>query len=101
MPHEEFVQYHREPYDPLFTSVSEGKQHVRRYVQCHANADTVSGLPDSRIDGTTELGFDDLAGLAAVFASQRNLELIRPDEQKFLGFVNCEYLVGTECPVIG
>jgi len=56
-------------------------------------------LPDSKIDGTTELSFDDLAGLAAVFTSQGYMEKIRPDEEKFLDF-SCEFLIGTENPVI-
>ena len=98
--HNEFVQYHRERHAPLFASLPEVKQHVRRYLQCHAIGDSLPGLPDSKIDGTTELWFDDLAGLAALFTSPGYMERIRPDELKFLDFYSCEYLIGTENPVI-
>ena len=36
MSHDEFVAYHRNQHAPLFISLAEVKQHVRRYVQCHA-----------------------------------------------------------------
>ena len=53
------------------------------------------------IDGSTELWFDDLAGLAGVFSSENYLEIIRPDEEKFLDLHACEFLLGTEYEVIG
>ena len=77
------------------------KQHVRRYVQCHATGESIPGLPDSKIDGSTELWFDDLAGLAGVFASEKYMEEIRPDEAKFLDLHACEFLLGIENLVIG
>ena len=101
MTHAEFVAYHRTQHAPLFTSLPEVKQFVRRYVQVHATGDVLPGLPDSKIDGSTELWFDDLAGLAAVFQSKDYLEKIRPDEAKFLDLAACEFLVGVENPVLG
>ena len=101
MTHEEFVAYHREKHAPLFTSLPEVKQYVRRYVQCHATADVLPGLPDSKLDGSTELWFDDLAGLVGVFQSKDYMETIRPDEAKFLDLAACEFLVAVENPVIG
>ena len=100
MTHKEFVEYHRNHHAPLFCSLPEVQQHVRRYVQCHSAEAAVPGIPDSRIDGTTELWFDDAAGLLAVFSAPKYLELIRPDELKFLDLHACEFLVGTENPVI-
>ncbi len=99
--HQQFVDYHRNTHAALFSSLPEVRQHVRRYVQCHATGDQLPGLPDSRIDGTTEIWFDDLAGLAAVFQSNSYMDTIRPDEAKFLDLHGCEFLVGTEHPVIG
>ncbi len=99
--HEQFVDYHRNTHAALFRSLPEVKQHVRRYVQCHSTGDHLPGLPDSRIDGTTELWFDDLQGLAAVFQSATYLKTIRPDEEKFLDLHACEFLLGTEHTVIG
>ena len=98
--HDEFVAYHRDKHAPLFSGLAEVKQHVRRYVQCHATGEALPGLPDSRIDGSTELWFDDAAGIAAVFHSARYMATIRPDEEKFLDLHACEFLVGVENEVI-
>ena len=54
------------------------------------------GLPDNHIDGSTELWFDDLAGLTGVFQSENYIKTIRPDEEKFLDLQACEFLVGVE-----
>lgn len=99
--HEEFVDHHRNRHAPLFTSLPEVQANVRRYVQCHAVGAALPGMPDSKIDGTTELWFDDVAGIAAVFASPNYLATIRPDEERFLDLHACEFLIGTEHPVIG
>ncbi len=100
MSHDEFVAYHRNKHAPLFSSLAAVKQHVRRYVQCHSTGEQLPGLPDNHIDGSTELWFDDLAGLAAVFQSPNYMATIRPDEEKFLDLHACEFLVGTEHEVI-
>ena len=99
--HDQFVQHHRTVHAPLFSSLPEVKQHVRRYSQCHSTGDQLPGLPDSKIDGTTELWFDDLQGLASVFASDAYMQTIRPDEAKFLDLHACEFLLGMEHTVIG
>ena len=66
MSHEEFVTYHRHQHAPLFSSLPEVKQHVRRYVQCHTVPASIPRLPPVAFDGITELWFDDVAGLEAV-----------------------------------
>ena len=98
--HEQFVEHHRNVHGPLFCSLPEVKQFVRRYVQCHETGDQLPGLPPSNIDGSTELWFDDLAGLAGVFTSQSYMETIRPDEASFLDLHACEFLLATENVVI-
>ena len=100
MSHDEFVSYHRNNHAPLFSSLAEVKQHVRRYVQCHATGDALPGLPENHIDGSTELWFDDVAGIAGVFQSENYMKTIRPDEEKFLDLHACEFLLGTEREVI-
>ncbi len=100
MTHEEFASYHRNNHAPLFSSLAEVKQHVRRYVQCHSTGEQLPGLPDNHIDGSTELWFDDLVGLAGVFQSPNYMKVIRPDEEKFLDLHACEFLVGVENDVI-
>ena len=98
--HDEFVAYHRNQHAPLFSALAEVKQHVRRYVQCHATVDPLPGLPDNGIDGITELWFDDTAGIARVFESLNYMATVRPDEEKFLDLHACEFLVGAEHEVI-
>ena len=100
MSHDEFVSYHRNNHAPLFSSLAEVKQHVRRYVQSHATGDALPGLPDNHIDGSTELWFDDVADIAGVFQSENYMKTIRPDEEKFLDLHACEFLLGTEHEVI-
>ena len=98
---EAFVAYHRDKHAPLFCALAEVRQHVRRYVQCHAMPVPLPGLPPVRFDGITELWFDDLAALQAVFTAPRYLEVIRPDEAKFLDLAGCEFVLSEETAVIG
>ncbi len=98
--HDDFVAYHRDQHASLFSELAEVKQYVRRYVQCHATNDRLPGLPDNHIDGSTEIWFDDLAGIAGVFQSASYMATIRPDEEKFLDLHACEFLVGVENEVI-
>ena len=100
MSHDEFVTYHRENHAPLFCSMPEVKQHVRRYVQCHALGEQFPGIPDYHIDGSTELWFDDVASAAAVFTSSNYMATIRPDEEEFLDLASCEIFFGVEHEVI-
>ena len=98
--HEQFVKYRREKHAPLFTSLPEVKQYVRRYVQGHSTGVEIPGIPPMTFDGTTEIWFDDMAGLAGVFQAQDYIERIRPDEGKFLALNRCEFLLTTENVVL-
>lgn len=98
--HEEYVAYHREKHAPLFSSLPEVKAHVRRYMQGHTVPAAVPGLPPTTFDGITELWFDDVAGLEAVFTAESYMQIIRPDEAKFLDLHGCEFVLTTETVVI-
>lgn len=100
MSHDEFVAYHKTNHAPLFTSLPEVQQYVRRYVQCHRIDASLPGLPPPIYDGITELWFDTVDDIGRVFASDRYMALIRPDEEKFLNLGGCSFLVSTENPVI-
>ena len=100
MTHDEFVAYHRQRHAPLFRALPEVRQHVRRYVQCHTVDAPIPGLPPATFDGITELWFDDVAGLEAVFASDSYMKTIRPDEAQFLDLHGCEFVLSTENAVI-
>ena len=99
MTHDEFVTYHREKHAPLFTSMPVVQEHVRRYSQQHSIDVVMPGLPPTTIDGITELWFDDVQSIAALFTAESYLETIRPDEAKFLDLEHCEFIVSTENPV--
>ncbi|WP_375419221.1 EthD domain-containing protein, partial [uncultured Hymenobacter sp.] len=86
---EEFVQYHKTQHAPLFTSLPEVQQYVRRYVQGHTQVLDLPGLPAPAYDGTTELWFDSLEDIAKVFAAESYMRIIRPDEAKFLDLPGC------------
>ncbi|WP_462266411.1 EthD domain-containing protein [Mucilaginibacter sp.] len=97
---EEFVAYHRNQHAPLFKSLPEVQQYVRRYVQGHLINASLPGLPPPKYDGTTELWFDDAASIGKVFAASRYMEIIRPDEEKFLDLQGCDFLICAENEVI-
>ncbi len=97
---EAFVSYHKDRHAPLFCALPEVMQHVRRYVQCHTVPASIPGLPPVTFDGITELWFDDLAGLEAVFSSQSYMQTIRPDEATFLNLETCEFVLSAETVMI-
>lgn len=97
--HAQFVDYHRTTHAPLFLSVDVVKEHVRRYVQQHSLDVDLPGLPPTTIDGVTELWFDDVDSIAAVFTAESYLGTIRPDEARFLDLPACEFIVSDEHPV--
>ena len=100
MSQEEFVQYHKTQHAPLFKSLPEVRQYVRRYVQGHVQPLQLPGLPPPAYDGTTELWFDTVEDIAKLFTSAPYLEIIRPDEAKFLDLPGCGFLVLAENPVM-
>lgn len=99
MSHADFVTYHRENHAPLFMSMPVVAAHVRRYTQQHTIEASLPGLPPTTIDGITELWFDDVESIAAVFTAESYLETIRPDEAEFLDLEHCEFIVSDEYPV--
>jgi uncharacterized protein (TIGR02118 family) len=100
MSHEEFSTYWREKHGPLVKSVTEFSRHVRRYVQCHLAKTAVPFGTPGDYDGVAELWFDSVESAAAAFREPKYLEIIRPDEQKFLDLQKCISFVTEENPVI-
>lgn len=98
--HEQFVDYHRNQHAPLFLSVPVVQENVRRYVQQHRVDAVLPGLPPTTIDGISEIWFDDVDSVTAVFTARTYLETIRPDEAKFLDLGGCEFILSEEHPVL-
>ncbi len=99
--HAQFVEYHKTVHADLFLSVAVVKDTVRRYVQQHAIAVELPGMPPVKYDGITELWFDDVDALARCFSDAEYLARVRPDEASFLDLHACDFVVSTETAVFG
>ena len=97
---EAFVQHHINDHGPLFKSLPEVQQYVRKYVQGHTLPVALPGMPPPAYEGTTELWFDTAEDIAKVFTAPSYMKIIRPDEEKFLNLPGCGFLVCTENQVI-
>jgi uncharacterized protein (TIGR02118 family) len=96
----EFNQYWIEEHAPLVRSVPEFMRHVRKYVQFHcdpqgpAGGSPFGGSVD--YDGVGELWFDSRESMKTAFEEPRYLEVIRPDELKFLDLDKCIIFITRE-----
>lgn len=87
MDESKFHRYWREVHAPLVQSIPEFFGYVRRYVQSHAlevPGGKFAGFDVTGFDGFAELWFDSLADAEKAFTAPRYLEVIRPDEMKFI-----------------
>ncbi len=100
MSHEQFDRYWRNQHAAVIKSVPEFTRHVRRYVQCHLAAEDTPFLATGSYDGVAELWFDDVAAMNTAFSEPRYLEVIRPDELKFVDMERTVSLVTAELEVI-
>jgi len=89
MTREEFSAYWRHHHGPLVKSVPEFMCHVRKYVQCHLVGGAVPLGAAGDYDGIAELWFDSGDELVSAFKEPRYLEIIRPDERKFVDLNKC------------
>lgn len=99
---EDFHRYWREVHGPLVKGVAEFMRHVRKYAQHHTVPGGVPGFPASPeepYDGIAELWFDDAESIARAFQEPRYLEVIRPDEEKFVDHAGCKLLLAEEVPM--
>lgn len=79
---ERFIEYHREQHAPLFTSIPEARQYVKRYTVSHPVP--APQYPSPAYDGLTEIWFENWADHDAFFASANYKNLVNPDEAKFI-----------------
>jgi uncharacterized protein (TIGR02118 family) len=97
---EEFNRYWIERHAPLVHSVPEFMRHVRKYVQYHVTADDSTGTSPfgggADHDGVGALWFDSRESMATAFAEPKYLEIIRPDELKFLDLERCVIFITQE-----
>jgi uncharacterized protein (TIGR02118 family) len=100
MTREEFSAYWRNHHGPLVKSVAEFTRHVRKYVQCHLVAGAVPLGVASDYDGVAELWFDGVKDLETAFNEPRYLEIIRPDELKFVDPRKCISFITEEVAMV-
>ena len=101
---EEFHRYWKDVHGPLVKSVPEFFCYVRKYVQGHSVPDQVPGFPPppfKPFDGIAELWFDSIEDIGKAFSEPRYLEIIRPDELKFLDLPNCTIFIVEEVVMYG
>ncbi|WP_253194967.1 EthD domain-containing protein [Streptomyces sp. MP131-18] len=98
MTSEEFVDHHRNRHAPLFTSIPEARQYVKRYAVSHPIP--AEGYPGPAYDGLTEIWFESWADHDAFFASDNYRELVHPDESKFIDMNSVAVMVTEERVVI-
>ena len=100
MTQEQFIDYHKNKHAPLFKSLPETQQYVRKYIQSHSNGVNLPGMPQPIYDGMTELWFDDMESIGKLFTAERYMQTIRPDEEKFIDLHGCSFIISTEYHVI-
>lgn len=100
MTHDEFVDHHKNRHAELFMSIPAVKTYVRRYVQQHGLPVQLPGMPTAKYDGVTELWFDKVEDIAAVFTDADYMARIRPDEETFLDLHACDFIVSQENVVL-
>ncbi|MGW1062819.1 EthD domain-containing protein [Micromonospora rubida] len=95
---EQFVDYHRNHHAPLFTSIPEAQQLVKRYTVSHpVPADS---YPAPAFDGLTEIWFGSWADHDAFFASSNYKEKVNPDESRFIDMNSVRTMVTEEKVVV-
>ena len=100
MTHEEFAAYWRIHHGAVVRSVLEFLRHVRKYVQCHLVPGAAPLGAAGDYDGVAELWFDSVEELERAFTEPRYLEVIRPDELKFVDLGKCLSFLTEEVPVV-
>jgi len=78
----QFVEYHREHHAPLFTSIPEARQYVRKYTVSHPVP--APSYPGPVFDGLTEIWFDNWDDHDSFFGSANYRDLVQPDETVFV-----------------
>lgn len=91
---EQFVDYHKNKHAPLFASIPETKQYVRRYVVSHPVE--APGFPAPVYDGITDIYFDSFGDYQQFFSSENFLNKVNPDHINFFDIANVVIMVTNE-----
>ena len=91
---EAFVEHHREHHAPLFTSIPEAQQYLKRYTVSHPVP--AASYPKPAYDGLTEIWFENWDDHDAFFGSENYKELVHPDEATFIDVASVAIMVTEE-----
>jgi uncharacterized protein (TIGR02118 family) len=102
MSFDDFDDHWLNKHGKLVLTVPEFTRHLRRYVQCHVLQGDV--LPDGWLradfDGLAELYFDDISEMVAAFNEQQFLEIIGPDDARYIDVPRTELMTVKEFEVL-
>jgi len=98
MSRENFVDYHRNHHAPLFMSIPETKQYVKKYVVSHP--ETIEGFPTPAYDGITDIYFASMNDFNSFFSSENYKQKVRPDESNLVDLNNVVTLVSDELIIV-
>jgi uncharacterized protein (TIGR02118 family) len=98
MSFETFVDYHKNKHAPLFASIPEAKQYVRKYVVSHPIA--APGFSKPVYDGITDIYFDSFEDYHQFFSTKNFLDNVNPDHNNFIDMANVIVLVTDETVII-
>jgi len=98
MSFEEFTAYHKNIHAPLFSSIPETAQYVRKYVITHAIEK--EGFPKPLCDSITQIYFDSFEDYHTFFASENYLKKVHPDESNFLDMGSIGVVVTNETVIL-
>tara|TARA_R110002096_G_scaffold53317_4_gene138616 strand:- start:2862 stop:3308 length:447 start_codon:yes stop_codon:yes gene_type:complete len=90
----EFTRYWQDHHAPLILETPEFMRYVRKYVQYHfapgeAAAGSLFGDIANDYDGVGAIWFDSRESMNAALNEPRYLEVMRPDEEKFIDLAGC------------
>lgn len=94
MSFETFTDYHKSKHAPLFSSIPEADQYVRKYVITHAIE--APGFPKPIYDSITEIWFDSFDDFHTFFATENYLTKVHPDEANFIDMSNIVVMITNE-----
>lgn len=94
MSQEEFVDYHRNHHAPLYMSIPESQQYVKKYIVSHP--ERREGFPPPAYDGITDIYFATMDDFNNFFASENYKRKVHPDESNFIDLSDVVTLVSDE-----
>ncbi|GAA4326897.1 hypothetical protein GCM10023149_30000 [Mucilaginibacter gynuensis] len=95
---ETFVDHHKNKHAPLFSSIPEAQQYVRKYVVSHPI--TEPGSPEPAFDAITDIYFDSFEDYRQFFSSENFLKNVQPDHANFFDERKVVMLTTKETTVI-